>query len=273
MKTINYLTLVGILFLAFISCQKSELVTEDNNLLVDQEEITEKIMLELDLIGEEAIDFQFNFLKSAGGRGVFIGDNCPAITYEMKGSPKIITLDFGTGCTGRDGKTRSGKIVIKSSSFENMKATREKTFENFMVENRKIEGSVKKTVTVDRENFSRLTEVDEDITITFADGSKAVRKANLNREHNLGVLLDRTDDHLVTWGEIETTRPKGVKVTKLISEDNPLVFMASCRQIVSGIATFSTSEGNTWSIDYGQGECDGEATITRNGETKTIKLK
>lgn len=273
MKTINYFALIGALFITLISCQKNELVTEDNNLLIDQEELTEKIMLELDLIGEEAIDFQFNLLKSAGGRGVFIGDNCPVITYEMKGSPKIITLDFGSGCTGRDGKTRSGKIVIKSSSFENMKATREKTFENFMVEKRKIEGSIKRTVTVDRTNFSHLTEVDEDIIITFADGSKAVREAVLTREHNLGVLLDRTDDQLVTWGKVETTRPKGVVVTKLITEENSLVFMVSCRQIVSGVAAFTTSEGNSWSMDYGQGECDGEATITRNRETRTIKLK
>ena len=273
MKTINYLTFIGIIFISLISCQKNEMVTEDNNLLVDQEEITEKIMLELDLIGEEAIDFQFNLLKSAGGRGVFIGDNCPVITYEMKGSPKIITLDFGTGCTGRDGKSRSGKIVIKSSSFENMKATREKTFENFTVEKRKIEGSIKKTVTIDRTNFSRVTEVTEDITIIFADGSKAVRKADLTREHNLGALLDRADDQLVTWGAVETTRPKGVQITKLVTEDNPLVFMASCRQIVSGVASFSTSDGSSWSIDYGQGDCDGEAALTRNGETKTIKLK
>jgi hypothetical protein len=41
---------------------------------------------------------------------------------------------------------------------------------------------------------------------------------------------------------------------------------------VSGIATFANGE-ITWSIDYGTGECDNTATITRNGETRTVKIR
>jgi len=273
MKRLRLLFFAGLVGALMGSCQKSEVVTEDLNSVVNHEVVAENLLLELDIMAEEAIDMQFSFLKSAGGRGTYLGDNCPVVTYERSSNPKVMTIDFGTGCTGRDGKVRSGKIIVKSSSFENMSASREKSFENFTVENRKVEGVITKTLTLDRKNFSRVAKISEDITITFADGAVVQRKGTLTRELQYGVITDLSDDKLLTWGEVKTTRAIGVVVTKLISEENPLVFLKSCRQIVSGKVSFTGGEGREWSIDYGQGECDGEASLTRDGTTSTIKLR
>jgi hypothetical protein len=182
-------------------------------------------------------------------------------------------MDFGIGCKGPDGKMRSGKIIIKASSFEKLITHREKTFENFSVDNRKIEGIITQIVTLDREHHSRIAKVSEDVSVTFADGSVVLRKASLTREHHLGVLTDRSDDKVISWGEISISRADGRQMVKTIEEAKPIVFLASCRQIVSGVVAYSQGNGQTWSIDYGQGECDDIAEINRNGTVKVIRIR
>jgi hypothetical protein len=81
---------------------------------------------------------------------------------------------------------------------------------------------------------------------------------------------DRTDDKITTWGEI-TGKREGVAYSKTISDKTPLVFLARCKQIVGGIVT-RVSGTDKLIIDFGKGLCDNEATVTKNGETKTIKL-
>ena len=203
---------------------------------------------------------------------MFLNDDCPVITYDKTSNPRKMTIDFGEGCVGRDDKTRSGKIIITSTAFENQSMERVKTFENFTVEGKKIEGEITKKITLDRENHSKVAEIKEDVTFTFEDNTTLKRKGNLTREHIFGLPGVRTDNETKTWGEVITTRPSGVTLIKTIEETTPLLFKASCKQIVSGIVTFTNGD-TTWTIDYGTGECDNTATVTRNGETRTVKIR
>jgi hypothetical protein len=211
-------------------------------------------------------------LKSGGFDRMFLNDDCPVITYDKTSNPRKMTLDFGTGCVGRDDKTRSGKIIITSSAFENQTLERVKTFENFTVEGKKIEGEISKKITLNRENHSKIAEIKENITVTFEDNNTLKRKGNLTREHIFGLPGVRADNETTTWGEVITTRPSGATITKTIEETTPLLFKASCRQIVSGIVTFTNGD-TSWTIDYGAGECDNTATVSRNGETRTVKIR
>ncbi len=114
----------------------------------------------------------------------------------------------------------------------------------------------------------------EDITINFPNNEEtAHRIANLTRQYQRNVLANKDDNQVVSWGTVEFTRVSGVKVTKTVTVENPLVFKASCHHIVSGTVSIVTSNNRNWTINYGTGECDNIAILTINGKTKEIKIR
>ena len=99
---------------------------------------------------------------------------------------------------------------------------------------------------------------------------------NLEKGDTLSRITDITRQYkktqTLTWGSVINTRPNGVVVTKTIVESTPLLFKASCKHIVSGIASFENSKGRKWSINYGNGTCDDKAILTVNGKSKEITI-
>lgn len=274
MKNLKFFLLAVLTAVAINSCQKENDATEENTLLTEQETVAEEMLSDLDILVDEALDFQLFFLKSATIDWTFILGDCPTVTYDKTSNPKVMTIDFGKACTGKDGKVRSGKIIVTSASFENVKLERTKTFENFAVDGKKIEGQISKTITIDREDHSRVAVTKENVTITFPDnGGKAQRKAEMTREYKLNTIGNLFDNVITSWGKVEFTRVSGLKVTKTIAESDPLVFKVSCHRLVSGTVNFATSDNRSWSVDYGDGECDNLATVTEGGKTKIIHLK
>jgi hypothetical protein len=270
MKGINFLFWVVVFSLIFTSCKKDEVgssITED---VMEQEAEIELLLSDLDAFSEEVIEDQLFRLKSATLGTTNEEDSCPVITWDRDSEPRQIIIDFGSECEGKDGKVRSGKIIITSSAFEDMMATRTKTFEDFLVDGRSINGQITKTITLIRENHSRIAEVNEEVTITL-DDKAAVRTGTMTRTHELGKIFDWKDDVVSSWGEITTEWQDGYIVKKTISEENPLLFKSFCRQIVSGIVLITRGD-KSWSIDYGQGECDNKAIIDHDGVLKEIRI-
>ncbi len=271
MKKIKLLFRIVLLALIVSACQKSDELNPlvDDDLVVQEIEI-EDIMADIDAVIEEIIDFHLGVLKSA----TFSHDDeetCPVVTYYRNSEPRRMVIDFGAGCEGKDGKIRSGKVIVTSSNFENRMVTRVKSFEDFFVDGTGIDGTISKTVTLIRELKMRISTVIEEVTIS--SGEKVfTRTANLTRVHELGEKDNRRDDVVTSWGVVVTVRPDGLIVTKLIEESNPLQFLNVCRQIVSGVVYVTAGE-NSWSIDYGSGDCDNKATVTRNGVEKEIKIR
>jgi hypothetical protein len=270
MKRLNILFWAGIFSLVILSCQKNEVESSVNDNIIEHEIEIENLMADLDAFSEELIDNQLGLLKSATTGVNDDEDTCPVITWYRNSEPRKMIIDFGSECEGKDGKTRSGKIIISSSSFENMSATRTKTFENFSVNGWSIEGVITKKVTLILEEKTRIAEVVEELTLT-SEGKAGTRTGTMARKHEMGEIHDRSDNVISSWGEVVTQWQDGKTVAKTISEDNPLIFLHSCRQIVSGILAVTSGE-NLWSIDYGQGDCDNMATLIRNGVEREIQV-
>jgi hypothetical protein len=143
-----------------------------------------------------------------------------------------------------------------------------------MVDGKKIDGSVVKTISKDQENNIRTAVIQENITITFPDNEgTAKRVASLTRQYERGLLATRLDNQIITWGTVEFTRLSGVKLTKTITAANPLVFKVACHHIVSGMISVTTSNNKSWTLDYGNGECDNKATLTIGDKTKEIRIR
>ncbi len=275
MKQLKLVFAVCLMFIGFNSCQKEEATASIDEISLSQQETqAEETLADVDLLVDEAVDSNFSILKSASIESAAYLTDCPVITVNKTATPQVITIDFGTACTGKDGKVRSGKIIVTSTSFNTFPSVRDKSFDNYVVDGKKIEGSVAKTITKDQENNIRTAVIKENITITFPDGGgKATRVANLTRQYQRNTLLNPLDNQIVSWGTVEFTRISGVKVTKTITSADPLVFKVACHHIVSGTVSVTTSNNRSWTINYGDGSCDNKATLTIGGKTKEIKIR
>ena len=272
MKKLSFVALATAILLGAGSCQKLETLVTTSIDQVDQEVVAENLLVELDEITDEGIDMKLSELKSGTVERMYLNDDCPLITFDKESTPQKMVIDFGDECVGKDEKTRSGKIIITSSAFENLSFERVKTFENFMVDSEKVEGTITKKITFNDEELTRVAVIVEDVSVTFEDNTTFTRKGNLTREHSFGIPGVRADDVTTTWGDVVTKRANGATITKTIDEATPLLYRVLCRQIVSGIVTFSNGD-STWTIDYGNGDCDNTATVTRDGETRMVKLR
>lgn len=274
MRRLKMFIAVALTFIAVSSCQKDNVsATVDETKLSLQETQAEETLADVDILVDEALDLNLSQLKSANTENSVYLSDCPEVTINKTASPQVMTINFGTSCTGKDGKVRSGKIIVTSPSFNTFPSVRTKSFDNFVVDGKKIEGSIVKTISKDQVNNIRTAKFQENITITFPDNEGiATRIANLTRQYQRNTL-NPADNQVVSWGTVEYTRVSGVKVTKVIDAGTPLVFKVSCHHIVSGIVKISTSNNKNWTIDYGNGTCDDLATLTIGGKSKEIHIR
>ena len=254
---------------SFNSCQKSEdSKIDDESVLSILETQTDEVLSDVDIVVNEAIK-QYSSLKRS--ESAIFYEDCPVIKKDS--TKKVMTIDFGSSCTGKDGKIRSGKIIVTSESFRANPSVRDKTFDNYYVDEKKIDGSVVKTILKDTANNIRTATIHEDITISFPDSEvSAHRTADLTRQYYLNETGNE-NDQVISWGTTEFTRTNGVIVTKNIVAENPLVYSATCNHIVSGLVSFTNSKNISWTIDYGNGDCDDKAILTKNGISKEIIIK
>ena len=275
MKQLKLVFAVCLMLIGFNSCQKDETTTTVDEITLSQQETqTEETLADVDLLVDEAVDSNFSLFKSASMQSAAYLTDCPIITVNKTAVPQVMTIDFGTACTGKDGKVRSGKIIVTSTSFNTFPSVRDKSFDNYMVDGKKVEGSIAKTITKDQENNIRTAVIQENISITFTDGEgKATRVANLTRQYQRNTLLNPLDNQIVSWGTVEFTRVSGVKVTKTITSADPLIFKVACHHIVSGTVSVTTSDNRSWILNYGNGDCDNKATLTIGDKTREIRIR
>ena len=136
-------------------------------LLASRETQTEEALADVDAPTDEAVDLTCSTLKSATiSESAYLSD-CPTITVNKTSNPQVITIDFGTSCTGKDDKVRSGKIVITSTAFNTFPSVRDFTFDNYIVDGKKLkEAWAKPSIKIRKTTLGQPWSA-ENITITF----------------------------------------------------------------------------------------------------------
>lgn len=274
MKRKNLFLLAGlmlVLTLPFTACQQD---TEDDDPVVvmteDEAEIDgffDDIMAEIDEItlndsiaydmGEMAV-----FTEGAGTRTIktyYDGQiRIDSIFYDSYVNPK-----------SKFECVKNGTIIIRTQGhkLENT-FIREISFMNFTINGNKIEGT--KRIEKTAEHTYRVTLTNG--KITFTDGTTCTRTTERIR-----TMVDGFNTPLWVWDDVYTiegsasgVNRKGLEYSHLII--NPLMVRLACRWIVQGTIEF-TVDGNSVILDYGNGICDSDATVTRNGRTVQIKLR
>lgn len=200
----------------------------------------------------------------------FLSD-CVMVSKEILDGYIEIILDYGDGCITKKEHEVSGKIIIHVDvNLENSVVNMNYTFDNFYINNKKIEGSVEKKRSRTNESGNPQSHIKRNIKIIWEGGSYATINGERVREWTGGKENDLWGDNVfsVTGSSIITKR--NGSVTSLHIKE-PLIRTLACRFIISGVVQI---EGNskTSMLDYGNGECDDLATITNEGMSYEIHI-
>ncbi len=186
--------------------------------------------------------------------------------------PKVVTINFGDGCLGRDGKFRKGKIVsIYSNRMRIPGAKVSTTFVNYFVDSFKIEGThISENTSTSNMQGWKLTVLDAKILNT--NNNKWVK---WNSTKNILQILGNgtpnfpLDDVYKITGGARGSNSAGHTWASLIID--PLIKKFTCRWIVKGTVKF-VRDGNDALLDYGNGDCDNQAILFINGVPHLITL-
>jgi hypothetical protein len=183
--------------------------------------------------------------------------------------PKVVTVNYGTGCTDDLGRNKSGKMTLNVGKFWQTGSVITANFENFMEDSTKLNGSYTFT------NNSTLTTVDHVFAaqnIVFTDKMGKTTTYTINQRHKqvagMGTLTPRDDVY-----EITTTLTSKLADGTTVNWQNttPLKKANNCRWIQKGTGIIKVNN-DTSTIDFGNDTCDDDATLTTNGVVRNIKL-
>ena len=265
--------LAGILIVLTVtlhSCKKDKEEETNNN----QTEAAELSVA--NNIAETMYDDVFNVVlldgqaNNVAGRG----NSCATVTLNNSDPdtyPKIMTLDFGSGCTGFDGLTRKGKIIATLSGRIRTAGTSITiSFDNYSVNDFKLEGEFSITNNSGNSSLSFTTQTTNG-KLTYPGGT-------LYYTHSGNHTLTQTagagtasflDDSFSLTGSGTTTSSLGNSLTVNIT--TPLVKKATCANVVSGVEQFTYNNING-TLDFGDGSCDNLALLTIGSYHQTVTL-
>lgn len=186
--------------------------------------------------------------------------------------PKTVTIDFGTGCLGRDGKYRKGKIVsIYTNPMVVPGAKVSTTFVDYFVDSFHIEGThiTENTSTSNMQGW-KITVINGKITNTNTNRWRMWNSTkNVLQIEGNGTPHFPMDDVYKITGNARGSNSGGHTWSSLVIE--PLIKKFTCPWIVKGTVKL-IRDGREALLDYGNGVCDNIAIIYINGVPHIIRL-
>lgn len=277
MKT-KILILGMALSLVTLGCNKDDDDNPSSNNPINQNDV--KANAEVDDISDDVLEIaETQSNEEVGGRGAggatFLG-SCAAIATVQNDGMWIRTIDFGdTNCQIWNGNFVRGKLILTfSDDFAANTRTISYAFDNFYHNNRHVEGNrtvVKRIL----ENGHPQATISLDLTVTTQTGVIYTRTGERVREFTAGYstpfnLLDNEFTYTGSW--TTTNSATGNTYTSTITA--PVIVKWNCiHYLVSGEITYvRTGDGATAVLDYGDGTCDDDATVTINGVVYDINF-
>ncbi len=259
--------------LMFSSCKKNNPVDNDFSAVKD-DAFAESTFDNVTNLADEAYALSTNgHFKSSDN--IFLGD-CATVTLDTTTFPYEMTIDFGdTNCLGTDGRYRRGKIIVTfTGRYWRPGTIITTTFDEYYVNDNQVEG----TKVVTNNGFNDAGNMNWDIAvngmITLANGEGTITwNSQRSREwiEGINTPFNRWDNIYLITGDAHGERANGLHWTRQIT--NPLRIELACRFIVSGTVKVIPEGKPVRILDFGDGNCDNEATVTVNGNTYTIYLR
>ena len=193
--------------------------------------------------------------------------NCATITVAPNDStyPKTITIDFGTGCLGLDGKFRSGAIVVHlTAPLRRPGSVVTITFRNYFVNRVHLEGTKIISNLSDPPGHKWSVQVVGG-KVTFPSGRGWSYQSLKVKTQVAGMdtRIVRDDVYEIT-GRSQTEFNGGLTIT--LNTESPLVKKVACPWISDGKLKIKINDRVLY-LDYGipnNGQCDNKALLTWN---------
>jgi hypothetical protein len=291
MKTILTTVLVTGLFLS--ACKKQD----DESGTAGKEEFA-LAASESDATAEEVFDDVFNNVMGVstevgiGGTGVFgrmdvstgridgvDSTSCYTVAIKQLNPatrfPLQITIDFGNGCTAKDGRTRKGRItVVYTGSLVISGNSATTVFDNYYLDNIKVEGTHKLTNTGTLDKKSYTTQV---INAKLSQSTGNYIQWNSEKtvtqiEGGSTPLIALDDAYNVTGSAGGSVQLNGKYFQWSTAITAPLLKRFICPWIAKGTISLSKGGDAVAVLDYGSGTCDNKGSFTVNGSIHEITL-
>jgi len=278
MKTKIFMMIAAVAVLSFSSCNKDTTLMDQVSVdLADDEAVADAVFEDVFNTADNATIILDRAVKSGDSKSAVVTDSCPTITVTHPASgfwPKIVTVDYGTGCTGLNDNIRKGKIVIEVTGPRlTVGSKKTVTFVNYFFNEIKVEGT--KVLENKGYNNSQNLLISAKLTggkMTLPDGKTIERAFDHQREWTAGLLTKNIwDDECLITGTASGKNINGVTYTNTIM--SALQWKRVCRFIVAGVVKMERTGKEVVELNYGTGECDAKAVVSRGGESKEILLK
>lgn len=293
--------LIMVSLVVFGSCKK------ETSADTAQEEFASQASSEADAESDDIFNEVFDNVLGVsadvgfGGTGVFgqmspgsTGETarlnaCPDVNTVLLNAPnpfpRKVIMDFGTGCVGRDGRTRSGKIItVYSDRLFVFGATATTEFDNYTVDSIKVQG--RHVITNQGEAISatcirhRWKVTVDNAKLTKPNGNYVEWKSTktITQIEGMCTPLIHLDDIYKIEGGASGKVKRGDLLIAFNSEIiDPLIKKFSCRWLVKGtirVMRLNLTTNSPWvaTINYGNGDCDNKALVTINGIPHIITL-
>jgi hypothetical protein len=197
--------------------------------------------------------------------------------------PVKIVIDFGNGCTGADGHTRYGKIIIVYTARLLVPgASASVEFESFKIDDIAVQGKFKiqnTTASTPGANQKQFTITVRDAKLTKPNGNYTEWKSDriITQVEGNGTMLP-FDDILRIEGSAQGRVKRGNVLVGWKSDiTEPLIKKFTCPWISKGVVKTrreNLSATSPWVavLNFGAGNCDYQATLTINGIVHNIEL-
>ena len=262
----------GLLLLGFLaSCRK-----DDSN----PESFMEQF-LSMDSENEQITQFEDDGVEVGMDQRVSLGDaseelsasRCATLTRDTVSNPRRMTIDYGpVNCLCRDGRYRSGVVVIEYTGARGVSgSTASMSFVNYYVNDRGISGNRNLIFgTSTQGNPLRTTQFNLSITHPNRSGTWTRQGLRVREKIAGDSTATLMDDVCLLTGNGSGSNPQGLTFNHGIL--TPLRKEGACRWLVSGSIQFTRNNQTARTLDFGNGLCDNQATITTANGTRTITL-
>ena len=285
------IVIMGLAGMFIISCEKSNTpvntLTSEDIVLAQDDATADDIYSEIDAaVLEKIIDLESSNYQEITEKSGTDDYSCLTITVDYPDStrfPKVITLDYGEGCTvyyPNDTITKKGKVIITLTDRCFVIGSQHiVTFEDFYVNNVKVEGTL--TSTYNGINSNDLLEYSIQL-----EGGKLIYY-----DDSTGTSYEytRESDLLKEWYRAPVPVEDSIYLSGSMCGVN--VFWENYTCTITNKLTLAhcTDYGRRWVIvdgqivcvtgdeerviDYSDGGCDGTAVVRGDGERFRIRIR
>lgn len=292
--------------LTFTSCRKKEekieAVEDTEQGTANDNNAAEAFVADIDAMGSQVSEDGQLAYRGEGDLGVTL-ELAPEATVTISG--KIITVDFGSvGVTGKDGRVRTGKIIYNFSAssssalyYRNPGFSMNVTSQNYVVDgyqitilNKTVSNTTPSTIPSGTNPGTNLTwAITANVSIVKPNNggtitwSCARTKELINtsdstcyRGQSLHIIWSKAIVKLN--GNTSGTNAKAEQftatATNLVRDFNcaPIAGRPMRHPFISGTIVYTPGSRPSRTVDFGNGACDSNATVTIKNRTFSIVL-